>query len=188
MPSSTAKASDTPAPAIDELGAAQQPPSPSSPAAGGRSPSSWAGWPRASVSLGAATGTFTPGTQRFAFALTTSAGRFVYAPTAIYIATNPTAPAKGPFLAPADPMGVTPQYRSKQNTGPGGIKAIYAAALPVPKAGTYAVLSLTLSAKGLIGAPRRARRGRRPADSGGPSGLRRSPPTRPPPSRATRPC
>jgi hypothetical protein len=151
--SSTVKAADTPAPAVDELGAAQRPRPAQFPAAGGRSLEQLGRLARASVSLGAATGTFTPGTQRFAFALTTSAGRFVYAPTAIYIAASPTAPAKGPFLAPADPMGVAPRYRSKQNTGPGGIQAIYAAALPVPKAGTYTVLSLTRSAKGFIGAP-----------------------------------
>ena len=36
---------------------------------------------KSSVQLGAATGTFTPGTNRFAFALTTNAGAFVYAPT-----------------------------------------------------------------------------------------------------------
>jgi hypothetical protein len=150
---STSKASDTPAPAVDELGPAQHPHPAQFPAAGRRSLEQLGRLATASVSLGAATGTFTPGTQRFAFALTTSAGRFVYAPTAVYIATSPTAPAKGPFLAPADPMGVAPRYRSKQNTGPGGIQAIYAAALPVPKAGTYAVLSLTRTAKGLIGAP-----------------------------------
>ena len=76
----------------------------------------------------------------------------MYAPTALYIATNPGAPAKGPFLAPADPMSVLPQYRSKQNAGPGGIQAIYGAHLPVPKAGTYFLLSLTRGPKGLIGA------------------------------------
>jgi hypothetical protein len=49
-------------------------------------------------------------------------------------------------------MSVLPQYRSKQNSGPGGIQAIYAANLPVPKAGTYFVLSLTKGPSGLIGA------------------------------------
>ena len=107
---------------------------------------------KSSVQLGAATGTFTPGRNRYAFALTTGSGKFVYAPTALYIASSPGAPAKGPFLAPADPMSVLPQYRSKQNSGPGGIQAIYAAQLPVPKAGTYFVLSLTKGPSGLIGA------------------------------------
>ena len=53
-------------------------------------------------------------------------------------------------------MGVAPQYRSQQNTGPGGIAAIYAAAVPVPDAGTYTVLSLTRTA----GPARRPRRNR----------------------------
>ena len=88
-----------------------------------------------------------------AFGLTTSSGEFIYAPTALYIAKTPGSPAKGPFLAPADPMSVAPQYRSKQNSGPGGIKAIYAARVPVPHAGTFTVLALTRTAKGLIGSP-----------------------------------
>jgi hypothetical protein len=150
---STTSAAAAPAPAVAELGPAQRPRAGQFPAAGGHSLQQLAKLATASVSLGAATGTFTPGTQRFAFALTTSAGRFVYAPTAIYISTSPSAPAKGPFLAPADPMGVAPQYRSQQNSGPGGIQAIYATDLPVPKAGTYTVLALTRTAKGLIGAP-----------------------------------
>lgn len=107
----------------------------------------------AGVNLGAATGTFTPGTQRFAFGLTTNSGRYVYAPTAIYIASSPTARASGPFLAAADPMGVAPQYRSQQNSGPGGVAAIYAASLPLPRPGTFTVLSLTRTQKGLVGAP-----------------------------------
>jgi hypothetical protein len=49
-------------------------------------------------------------------------------------------------------MSVLPQFRSKQNAGPGGIQAIYAAHLPVPKSGTYFILSLTRGPKGLIGA------------------------------------
>ena len=45
-------------------------------------------------------------------------------------------------------MSVAPQYRSKQNAGPGGIQAIYAAQLPLPHAGTYTVLALTRTARG----------------------------------------
>jgi hypothetical protein len=104
------------------------------------------------VQLGAATGTFTPGRRRFAFALTDRTGRFAYAPTALYIARSPGAAAQGPFLAPADPMEVAPRYRSRENAGPGGIKAIYAARLPLPHAGTYALLALTRTRRGLIGA------------------------------------
>jgi hypothetical protein len=50
-------------------------------------------------------------------------------------------------------MSVAPQYRSKQNSGPGGLEAIYAAQLPLTHPGTYTVLSLTKTQNGLIGAP-----------------------------------
>ncbi|MEO6859166.1 MAG: hypothetical protein ABI323_11390, partial [Solirubrobacteraceae bacterium] len=108
---------------------------------------------KSSAQFGAATGTFTPGTRRLAFGLNASSGAFIYAPTAVYIAKTSGSPAQGPFLAPADPLIVAPQYRSRQNTGPGGIQAIYATQLPIPHAGTYTVLSMTRTAHGLIGAP-----------------------------------
>jgi hypothetical protein len=140
-------------PAVDELPAAQHPSAGQFPSAHGRSLRQLATLVKSTAQLGAATGTFTPGTRRLAFGLTARSGAFIYAPTAIYISKSPNAAAKGPFLAPADPMSVQPQFRSKQNSGPGGIKAIYAAQLPVPSAGTFTVLSLTRTSKGLIGAP-----------------------------------
>ena len=150
---SPTSAAATPAPAVAELPAAERPGLSQFPPAAARSLQQLGKLVNASLDLGAATGTFTPGTRRFAFALTNSAGRFVYAPTAVYIAATPSSPATGPYLAPADPMGVLAQYRSKQNAGPGGIQAIYAASLPMPRAGTYSVLSLTRTPKGLVGAP-----------------------------------
>jgi hypothetical protein len=149
--SSTAPA--PPPPAVAQLAGAESPGVAQFPAAGGRSLEQLGKLVKSAVALGAATGTFTPGTRRFAFALTTKSGQYVYAPTAIYLAATPGARAKGPFVAPADPMSVAPQYRSKQNSGPGGIQAIYAADLPLAHAGTYAVLSLTRTANGLVGAP-----------------------------------
>lgn len=149
---SSSAQSASPAPAVAELGPAQHPRAAQFPSARGKSLKALGALARSGVELGAATGTFTPGTDRFAFALTTKSGKFVYAPTALYIASSPSAPAKGPFPAPADPMSVLPRYRSKQNTGPGGIQAIYAADLPVPKAGRYFVLSMTRGPGGLIGA------------------------------------
>jgi hypothetical protein len=147
---SSSAASPPPAPA---LAAAERPAAHAFPAARGRSLRSLARLAGASVQLGAATGTFTPGNRRFAFALTDKAGSFLYAPTALYIARSPDAPAQGPFLAPADPMGVAPPDRSRENAGPGGIKAIYAARLRLPRAGTYTLLALTRTSRGLIGAP-----------------------------------
>lgn len=106
------------------------------------------------VQLGPATGTFTPGTQRVAFGVLTQAGSFVYGPTVLYVAKSPTGPVSGPFLAPADPFAVAPRYRSAQNAGPNGVQAIYAAEVPVPAPGTYAILALTHATNGsLVAAP-----------------------------------
>jgi hypothetical protein len=135
------------------LGAAEHPRASQFPPARGRSLRRLGALVRSSAQFGAATGTFTPGRRRLAFGLNASSGRFIYAPTAIYISRSPGAPAKGPYLAPADPMTVAPAFRSRQNAGPGGIQAIYAAQLPIPAAGTYTVLALTRTPQGLIGAP-----------------------------------
>jgi hypothetical protein len=150
---STAATSAALPPAIDELPAAEHPRRGQFPAATGRTLRQLGALVRSTAQLGAATGTFTPGTRRIAFGLNASSGQFIYAPTAVYIARSPGAPAQGPYLAPADPMTVAPAYRSQQNSGPGGIKAIYAAHVPISQAGTFTVLALTRSAKGLIGAP-----------------------------------
>jgi hypothetical protein len=149
----TTATTSAPPPAVAELAAAEHPHPAQFPSAKGRTLQQLAATVSSTAQLGAATGTFTPGKGRFAFALNAGSGAFVYAPTALYIASSPHSPAQGPFLAPADPMTVPPQYRSKQNTGPGGIQAIYAAELPLPHAGTYTLLSLTRTANGLIGAP-----------------------------------
>jgi hypothetical protein len=138
-------------PAIDELAAAEHPRASQFPAAAGHTLRQLARLAKSAVQLGPATGVFVPGVRRVAFALNTSSGAFVYAPTAIYIATSPGAVARGPYLAPADPMGVQPQYRSKQNSGPGAIKAIYGTEVPLPHKGTYPILALTRTAKGVIG-------------------------------------
>ena len=148
----TTSTAAAPTPAIDDLAAAERPGVAMFPPADGRSLQQLGTLVSATVSLGAATGTFTPGTRRLAFGLTTSAGRYVYAPTAVYLARTATAPASGPFLAPIDSMVVAPVYRSEQNAGPGDISAIYAADVPVAHAGTMDVLSLTHGPHVLIGA------------------------------------
>ena len=140
-------------PAVDELAAAERPSPSAFPPTHGRTLQQLATLAKAAAQLGSATGTFTAGVRRVAFALSASSGAFIYAPTALYIAKSPNAPARGPFVAPADPMTVPPQYRSKQNSGPGGIKAIYATNVPVPHKGTYTILALTRTSKGVIGAP-----------------------------------
>lgn len=144
-------ASTTPAPAVDELSAAERPARAQFPHPGGRTLRQLAGSAVSTAQFGAATGTFTPGTRRLAFALTASSNRFIYAPTAVYIATGPDATAHGPFLAPADPTTVAPRFRSAQNAGPGGLSAIYETQLPFSAPGTYAVLTLTRTGHGMVG-------------------------------------
>jgi hypothetical protein len=146
-------ANGAPPPAVNELQAAEHPTLNQFPPARGRSLQQLGALVKSSAQFGGATGTFTPGVRRLAFALNASSGAFIYAPTAVYVAKDPSSPAIGPILAPADPMGVAPQYRSEQNAGPGGIRAIYAARIPVPHSGTYTVLTLTRTPSGLIGAP-----------------------------------
>src|SRR5579872_3123568 len=153
-PASNPATTPGPPPAISELPAAEHPATGTFPAVKGRTLTQLARLVSSSAQFGAATGTFTPGTRRVAFALTTSSGAFIYAPTVLYLAKSPTShDAAGPFPAPADPTGVAPQYRSKQNAGPGGIQAIYAAQVPLTRAGTFSVLTLTQTAHGLLGAP-----------------------------------
>ncbi len=139
--------------AVADLASAEHPRAADFPAAHGHSLQQLGAMVKSTAQFGGATGTFTPGVRRVAFALNTRSGGFVYAPTVIYFAKTPTSPAKGPYLAPADPMVVTPQYRSKQNAGPGGIQAIYAAHIPLPRPGTYTVLAITRGPSGLVGSP-----------------------------------
>lgn len=141
-----------PPPAVAELGAAENPVASDFPPAEGRSLTQLSNLVKTTANFGAANGgAFTPGEQRVAFGLTNQSGRYVYAPTALYIASSPNVPAKGPYLAPADPMTVAPQYRSEQNAGPNGIEAIYWSKVPVPGAGTFDLLAITRTRSGLIG-------------------------------------
>ena len=150
----TREASDTRAAAIPAatLRAAEHPRLAAFPAARGRSLRALGALATHSVTLSASTGSFTPGTDRFAFALTTTSGAFLYDPTVVYLAPTPDAPAQGPFPAPADPMTVAPRYRSRQDSGPDALQAIDGAQLPLRQAGTYRILSLTQTSQGLIGA------------------------------------
>jgi hypothetical protein len=142
----------TSAPAVDDLLAAEQPQRGQFPAAGSRSLKQLARLVKGTAQLGPGTSTYTTGQARFAFALTDKSQRFIYAPTAVYLARTPTAPAQGPFLAPADSTTVSPQYRSAQNSAPGGLKAVYWTDLPVPRSGVYDVLAVTRVGARLIGA------------------------------------
>ncbi|MDQ6746227.1 MAG: hypothetical protein M3Z27_09485 [Actinomycetota bacterium] len=135
-----------------ELSKAERPRATEFPRTAGSTLQQIAATARPGAALGAATGTFTPGEGRLAFALNAPSGAFIYAPTAVYLARGPHAPAQGPYLARGDPLTVPPAFRSRQNSGPGGIQAIYEAQVPLPAAGTYTVLSMTLTSQGFIGA------------------------------------
>jgi hypothetical protein len=137
---------------VAELPAAERPRLRQFPPAAGRTLIGLAHLVKGTASLGPADSMFTIGRQRFAFALSTKAQRYIYAPTAVYIASSPNARAQGPFLAPDDSMSVAPQYRSQQNQGPGGLSAIYYSELPLTRSGVYDVLALTRVGGKLIGA------------------------------------
>jgi hypothetical protein len=145
-------ASVAPRPAVADLSAAGRPVKRDFPPTRGRSLRQLAGLVRGTAQLGSATGSFTPGRGRLAFALTSRSQRYIYAPTAVYIARSPSAPAAGPFLAPADSMVVPAQDRSEQNSAPGGLKAIYWTELPLSRPGVYDVLALTRVGTSLTGA------------------------------------
>jgi len=139
------------APAVDDLSGAEHPSASEFPPAAGRSLEELAKLIRSTAQLGAATGTNAPGTNRFAFALTDAQERFVYAPTAVYVASSLRSAATGPHLAAADPMGVAPRYRSAQNAAPGELKAIYGTELRFRGPGLYYVLAVTRVGSRLIG-------------------------------------
>ena len=64
-------------PAVNELPAAENPHMSQFPAAHGRTLVQLGGLVKSSANLGAATGTFTPGTRRYAFALTSRTGGYI---------------------------------------------------------------------------------------------------------------
>jgi hypothetical protein len=134
-----------------DIGAAAHPSARDFPAARGRSLNALVRGITPVGDVGQATGTYVPGTQRFGFVLLDKHKRFVYGPTAVYIAKNPNAPARGPFLAPADSLAVAPRFRSKAAAEGGAPTAVLATKVPIPKAGTYSVLTLTKVGGRLLG-------------------------------------
>jgi hypothetical protein len=136
------------------LAAAESPRAGQFPAVNGRTLEQLSAGVRSSLQFGAAGSVFTTGADRVDFALNTASGALVYAPTVLYLASSPSShDVTGPIVAPADPMTVPVQYRSKQYEGPGDLLAIYTALLRFPHAGTFDVLALTRTATGLVGAP-----------------------------------
>ena len=103
--------------------------------------------------VGLATSVFTPGENRLAFGVIDQEQKFVYGPTAVYLAEKPNQPARGPFLAPADSLVTEDQFKSAQSATEGSsIAAIYSADVELPKPGRWSVLVVTRLGDELRGA------------------------------------
>jgi hypothetical protein len=140
----------------DEVRAAQQVNEADFPAAKGKSLQDVAAEVKGAGSseVGLASSVFTVGENRLAFGMIDNEGQFVYGPTAVYVAPNPNAPARGPFAAPADVLLTEPRYRSRQaaeETDP--FAAVYQARVPFDKKGPWAVLVVTKKGNTFVAAP-----------------------------------
>ncbi|HET8754949.1 MAG TPA: hypothetical protein VFM58_03010 [Solirubrobacteraceae bacterium] len=107
-----------------------------------------------STEVGLASSVFTVGENRLAFGMIDDQGQFVYGPTAVYVAPNPNAPARGPYVAPADVLLTEPRYRSRQAAEESDpFAAVYQAKVPFDKKGPWAVLAVTKSGNTFVAAP-----------------------------------
>ena len=107
-----------------------------------------------STELGLATSVFTVGKQRLAFGMIDDQGQFVYGPSVVYVAPTPDAPAKGPFVAPADVLITEGRYRSRQAAEEGDpFAAVYASQVQFDRPGDWAVLAVTQSGNTYVAAP-----------------------------------
>ena len=94
--------------------------------------------------VGLAGSVFTPGENRLAFGVIDPEAGFVYGKTAVYVADNPNAEARGPFPAPADLLVTDPAYRSQTAAGEDDpFAAIYDAQVPFTSTGRKSVLVAT---------------------------------------------
>jgi hypothetical protein len=93
-------------------------------------------------------------TNRVAFGVIDSNAGFLYGKTALYVARSPGAPAKGPYVAPADVLVTDAPYRSQQAaTEADPFAAVYAAQVPFAKPGSYSVMAVTLVGGKPVAAP-----------------------------------
>jgi hypothetical protein len=107
-----------------------------------------------STEVGLASSVFNVGENRLAFGMIDDQGQFVYGPTAVYVAPNPNAPARGPFAAPADVLLTEPRYRSRQAAEESDpFAAVYQAQVPFNKKGPWAILVVTKSGNTYVAAP-----------------------------------
>lgn len=82
--------------------------------------------------------------ERLAFGLIDQGKRFLYAPTALYLArSGGKAKARGPFVAPADLLITDAPFRSKTAAHEESLfAAVYAAMVPFDAPGSYDVLAV----------------------------------------------
>jgi hypothetical protein len=104
--------------------------------------------------VGLATSVLLPREERVAFGLIGSDRSFVYGKSALYAAKSPDSKARGPYPAPADSIVPESPFLSRGAAADTeDIKAIYAARVPFPEPGRYAILAVTKAGGRLLGAP-----------------------------------
>ena len=123
------------------------------PATRGRTLQELANTAQAGPKVGLATSVLVPGENRLAFGVIGADNEFLYGKSAVYVAPTPNDEAQGPFAAPADSLVTKPEFRSQQAaSAEDEIAAVYAAEVPFERPGRHAVLILTKTASGLVGA------------------------------------
>jgi hypothetical protein len=141
----------TPPPPPPQVAAAEHPTTADFPATRGRTlrqlaDSLYGGGPQVAL----ATTVYTPGRDRLAFGVIEHDGTFLYGDTAVYVARAERAPARGPFMAPADSLQVRPAFRSQTSAGD-TVQAVYHADVPLPKTGRWLLLVATHAGEELLG-------------------------------------
>jgi hypothetical protein len=130
----------------EQVRAAREPRAEEFPATDGRSLQALADEIGGGPEMGLASSVFVAGREnRVAFGVIDENAGFLYGKTALYVARGPNAPAKGPYVAPADVLVTDAPYRSQQAaTEADPFAAVYSAQVPLGKPGGYAVLAVTL--------------------------------------------
>ncbi len=130
----------------EQVRAAQDPQPSEFPQAGGKTLQALADEIGGGPEMGLAGSVYLAGEKnRVAFGVIDDQAGFVYGKTALYVAPTPESPAKGPYVAPADVLVTEAPYRSQQAaTEADPFAAVYAAQVPFPKTGKYAVMAVTI--------------------------------------------
>jgi len=98
-----------------------------------------------------ATTDYLPGRNRVAFGVVARDGTLLYGDTAVYVARGEHAPARGPFLAPADSLQVRPAFRSQTSAGDEDVTGVYHAEVDLSGPGRWLLLTVTKSGDRLLG-------------------------------------